>query len=45
MTGIFKEPKEVYLEKLKEKDMLEAEYARSTGKVVKRKDSMVYDIT
>jgi hypothetical protein len=45
MTGIFQEPKKSYLEKVKEKDMYEAEYQRITGKSVKRKDAMVYDIT
>ena len=45
MTGIFQEPKETYLEKLKEKDQLEAEYARITGKQIRRQDKMVYDIT
>jgi len=45
MTGIFQEPKGSYLEKLKEKDQLEAEYHRITGKSMKRQDKMVYDIT
>ena len=35
-TGIYQEPKEAYLSKLKEKEAIEAEYLRVTGSRVSR---------